>query len=353
MGKHSIGLIPADGIGPEVTGEAVRVLRALAKAQDGLEFSFTRYPWGSDFYHKTGRMCPEDFLKRVRRHDAILLGAVGRPDIPDHITLNQLLLPLRRGFDLYVNMRPIVLYEGLESPLRGYAAGDIDMLFFRENTEGEYSPIGGRHYEGYPSELAAQITLFTRTGCARIIEAAFEAALKRKKHVTNVTKSNAQGHTLVMWDEIFEEVASRKHYRGVRTAKYLVDAAALEFVRRPERFDVVVSTNLFGDILTDLGAAIVGGLGVAASANTNPGGGVPGLFEPVHGSAPDIMGKGIANPAAALFSAAMMLDYLGEEAAAARLDGAVRAHLAEGNRTADLGGSGTTKSVASDVIRRL
>ena len=353
MAKHNIGLIPADGIGPEVVSQAVRVLRALAKSEPKLEFSFTKYPWGSDFYHETGRMCPENFLNRVRKHDAILLGAVGRPDIPDHITLNQLLLPLRRGFDLYVNMRPIVLYEGLESPLRGYVPGDIDMLFFRENTEGEYSPIGGRHYEGHPSELAAQITLFTRAGCERIIEAAFEAALKRKKHVTNITKSNAQGHTLVMWDEIFEEVAARPRYKKVKTAKYLVDAAALEFVRRPEVFDVVVSTNLFGDILTDLGAAIVGGLGVAASANTNPRGDAPGLFEPVHGSAPDIMGKGIANPVAALFSAALMLDYLGEERAAKRLDGAVRAHLAEGNRTADLGGTGTTKSVATDVIKRL
>ena len=255
-------------------------MRALAKSEPKLEFSFTKYPWGSDFYHETGRMCPENFLNRVKKHDAILLGAVGRPDIPDHITLNQLLLPLRRGFDLYVNMRPIVLYEGLESPLRGYEPGDIDMLFFRENTEGEYSPIGGRHYEGHPSELAAQITLFTRAGCERIIEAAFEAALKRKKHVTNITKSNAQGHTLVMWDEIFEEVAARPRYKGVETAKYLVDAAALEFVRKPEVFDVVVSTNLFGDILTDLGAAIVGGLGVAASANTNPKGDAPGLFEP-------------------------------------------------------------------------
>lgn len=353
MAKHSVGLIPADGIGPEVLGQAARVLRALAKAQRGLAFSFTRYPWGSDFYHETGRMCPENFLERVRRHDAILLGAVGRPDIPDHVTLNQLLLPIRRGFDLYVNMRPIVLYEGLESPLRGREAGDIDMLFFRENTEGEYSPVGGRHYEGHPQELAAQITLFTRGGCERIIEAAFEAALGRRKHVTNVTKSNAQGHTLVMWDEIFEEVAARPRYKGVETAKYLVDAAALEFVRRPGRFDVVVSTNLFGDILTDLGAAIVGGLGVAASANTNPKGGAPGLFEPVHGSAPDIMGRGIANPVAALFSAAMMLDYLGEERAAKRLDAAIRGHLAEGNRTVDLGGTATTRAAASDVIKRL
>jgi len=353
MAKHDIALIPADGIGPEVVGEGVRVLRALAKRERGLGFAFTRFPWGSDFYHETGRMCPENFLDRLRKFDAILLGAVGRPDIPDHITLNQLLLPIRRGFDLYANTRPIVLYEGLESPLRGREPGDIDMLFFRENTEGEYSPIGGRHYQGQPGEVAAQVALFTRRGCERIIAAAFEAAFKRRRHVTNVTKSNAQGHTLVLWDEVFAEVAARPRYRRVKTAKLLVDAAALEFVRRPDRFDVVVSTNLFSDILTDLGAGIVGGLGIAASANVNPSREAPGMFEPVHGSAPDIMGKGIANPVATLFSCAMMLDYLGEERAAKRLERAVRGHLAKGERTPDLGGRGTTKSAASDIIGRL
>ncbi len=353
MAKQRIALVPADGIGPEVVSEAVRVLRALEKRESRLRLEFTRFPWGSDFYHKTGRMCPEDFLDRLRGFDALLLGAVGRPDIPDHITLHQLLLPIRRGFDLYVNMRPIVLCEGLESPLRAYGPGEIDMLFFRENAEGEYSPIGGRHYEGQPHEIAAQVTVFTRRGCERIIEAAFEASLKRRKHVTNVTKSNAQGYTLVFWDEVFEEVAARPRYRRVKTAKLLVDAAALEFVRRPDRFDVVVSTNLFGDILTDLGAGIVGGLGIAASANFNPSREHPGMFEPVHGSAPDIMGKGIANPVATLFSCVMMLEYLGEERAAKRLNGAVLDHLAHGNRTADLGGAATTRQAGSDVIKRL
>ena len=353
MAKHRVALVPGDGIGTEVVGEAVRVLRALARAQKGLSFSFASFPWGSDYYHATGRMCPEDYLGRLRRFDAILLGAVGRPDIPDHITLNQLLLPIRRGFDLYVNVRPIVLYEGLESPLKGYGPGDIDMLFFRENTEGEYSPIGGRHYQGFPAEVAAQVALFTRRGCERIIAAAFEAALKRRKHVTNVTKSNAQGHTLVLWDEVFREVASRPRYQKVKTAKYLVDAAALEFVRRPNRFDVVVSTNLFADILTDLGAGIVGGLGVAASANLNPARTAPAMFEPVHGSAPDIMGKGIANPVAAILSAGMMLDYLGEARAAGRVERAVRGHLAKGERTRDLGGKARTREAAQDIIRRL
>ncbi|MED5578890.1 MAG: isocitrate/isopropylmalate family dehydrogenase [Nitrospinota bacterium] len=353
MARHSIGLIPADGIGPEVIGQTVRVLRALTKIEKRLKLDFKKFPWGSDFYHKYGRMCPESFLNDLEPLDAILLGAVGRPDIPDHITLNQLLLPIRRGFDLYVNKRPIILYEGLDSPLKNYGFGDIDILFFRENTEGEYSPIGGRHYEGHSNEIAAQITLFSRVGCKRIIEESFEASLKRKKHVTNVTKSNAQGHTLVLWDEIFEEVSRQKKYQKVKTDKLLVDAAALDFVRKPEIFDVIVSTNLFGDILTDLGAGIVGGLGIAASANYNPDGRFPGIFEPVHGSAPDIMGKGISNPVAALFSASMMLGYLGEEKASIRLDGSIREHLASGNTTPDLGGTGSTKSVATEIIKKL
>ncbi|MDA0999535.1 MAG: tartrate dehydrogenase [bacterium] len=353
MATHRIALIPGDGIGTEVVNEGVRVLRALEKKERSLRFSFTKFPWGSDFYHKTGRMCPENYLSTIGKFDAILLGAVGRPDIPDHITLHQLLLPIRRGFDLYANIRPIVLYKGLESPLRGYSPGDIDMLFFRENVEGEYSPVGGRHYEGFPEEIAIQNAIFTRRGCDRIITIAFEHALKRKKHVTNVTKSNAQGYTLVLWDEVFVEVAARPRYKKVKTAKYLVDAAALEFVRRPEKFDVVVSTNLFADILTDLGAGIVGGLGVAASANINPSRKYPGLFEPVHGSAPDIMGKGIANPVATLFSCVMLLDYLGEAKAAKRLDAAVRAHLAGDVKTRDLGGKASTKQAGSDVIGRL
>ena len=353
MAKHSIGLIPGDGIGPEVIGETVRVLQALCGIEKKLKLDFKKFPWGSDFYHKHGKMCPENYLTTLETFDAILLGAVGRPDIPDHITLNELLLPIRRGFDLYVNKRPIILYKGLKSPLRDYVPGDIDILFFRENTEGEYSPMGGRHYEGYPNEIATQIAIFSRLGCKRIIEESFEASLKRKKHVTSVTKSNAQGHTLVLWDEIFDEVAKQKKYQRVKTNKLLVDAAALDFVRKPEIFDVVVSTNLFADILTDLGAGIVGGLGIAASANYNPNGKVPGLFEPVHGSAPDIMGKGISNPVATLFSASMMLEFLGEEKASSRLDASVREHLSSGNTTPDLGGSGSTKSVANEIIKKL
>ncbi|MDP6366100.1 MAG: isocitrate/isopropylmalate family dehydrogenase [Nitrospinota bacterium] len=353
MARHNIALLPGDGIGGEVVNEGVRALKALSKLERGLRFDFTRYPWGSDYYQKNGRMAPEDFLDKLAGHDTILLGAVGRPDIPDHITLQQLLLPIRRAFDLYINVRPIILFEGLEAPLKGYGPGDIDILFFRENTEGEYSPAGGRHYEGFPAEVAIQNVIFTRRGCERIITAAFEAARGRKrKHVTNVTKSNAQGYTLVLWDEVFEDVAARPRYKKIKTAKFLVDAAALEFVRRPDIFDVVVASNLFADILTDLGAGIVGGLGVAPSANIGDGD-FPGFFEPVHGSAPDIMGKGIANPVATLFAAAMMLEHLGEERAAWRLDTAVREHLAGGRRTADLGGEANTRKAANDIIKRL
>lgn len=354
MAKHRVALLPGDGIGIEVVAEGVKVLKALSKLERGLDFAFTRYPWGSDFYHQTGRMAPENFLDKLAKHDTILLGAVGRPDIPDHITLQQLLLPIRRAFDLYINLRPIILYKGLESPLRGYGPGDIDILFFRENVEGEYSPAGGRHYEGFPAEIAIQNCIFTRRGCDRIITAAFEAALKRKRgHVTNVTKSNAQGYTLVLWDEIFEEVAARPRYKKIKTAKFLVDAAALEFVRRPEIFDVVVASNLFADILTDLGAGIVGGLGIAPSANVNPKNDFPGFFEPVHGSAPDIMGKGIANPVATILAVVMMLEDLGEGRSAKRLHTAVQEHMAGGHRTGDLGGKATTKQATADIIKRL
>ncbi len=354
MARHRVALLPGDGIGTEVVAEGVRVLKTLSRLERGLGFEFTRYPWGSDFYHKTGRMAPENYLDKLAKHDTILLGAVGRPDIPDHITLQQLLLPIRRTFDLYINLRPIILYEGLESPLKGYKPGDIDILFFRENVEGEYSPAGGRHYTGFPQEIALQNVIFTRLGCDRILEAAFEAALKRKRgHVTNVTKSNAQGYTLVLWDEVFAEVAARPRYKKIKTGKFLVDAAALEFVRRPEIFDVVVASNLFADILTDLGAGIVGGLGIAPSANVNPKNDFPGFFEPVHGSAPDIMGKGIANPVATIFACVMLLEDLGEDRAAKRLHAAVREHMAGGKRTRDLGGEATTKQAASDIIKRL
>src|SRR5271163_4930018 len=255
-------------------------------------------------------MMPADGWDILRRHDAILLGAIGSPDVPDHITLHGLLLPMRRKFDQYVNLRPAYLYEGVPTPLRDKAPGSIDMVVYRENTEGEYAPIGGRLYEGTPHEIAIQTNTFTRRGCERIMRAAFEAARKRPRHkVTSITKSNAQQFGMVLWDEVFKIVS--KDYADVQTGSLLVDAGAMDFVRKPESFDVVVASNLFGDILTDLSAIVTGSMGLAASANINPERKFPSMFEPVHGSAPDIAGKGIANPLAAILSVGMLLDHLG------------------------------------------
>src|SRR2546429_9127566 len=260
-------------------------------------------------------MMPEDGWEPLRQHDAVLLGAIGSPDVPDHITLHGLLLPLRRKFDLYLNLRPAYLYEGVQSPLRDKAPGSIDMLVYRENTEGEYAPIGGHVHEGFPGEVAIQTSVFTRAGCARIMRAAFEGARKRRKLVTSITKSNALGFSMVLWDRVFAEVS--REYPDVQTNSLLVDAAAMDFVRKPEAFDVVVASNLFGDILTDLSAIITGSVGLAASGNINPEKKYPSLFEPVHGSAPDIAGKGIANPLAAVLSVGMLLEHLKLERSAA------------------------------------
>ena len=254
-------------------------------------------------------MMPADGWDLLRRHDAILLGAIGSPQVPDHVTLHGLLLPLRRKFDLYVNLRPAYLFDGVQSPLRDKAPGSIDLVVYRENTEGEYAPIGGRLYQGLPDEIAVQTAVFTRRGCERIMRAAFEGARRRRRKVTSVTKSNAQIYGMVLWDEVFKSVAL--DYPDVATESLLVDAAAMDFVRRPESFDVVVASNLFGDILTDLSAIVTGSMGLAASGNINPERLYPSMFEPVHGSAPDIAGKGIANPLAAILSAGMLLDHLG------------------------------------------
>jgi tartrate dehydrogenase/decarboxylase/D-malate dehydrogenase len=268
------------------------------------------------------------------------------------VTLNGLLLPIRRAFDLYINLRPAYLFEGVQSPLRDKAPGSIDMLVFRENTEGEYAQIGGRHYEGTDHDVAIQTAIFTRRGCRRIMRAAFEAARKRRKKLTSITKSNAQGFGMVLWDEAFREVA--QDYPSVQTHSLLIDAAAMDFVRKPETFDVVVASNLFGDILTDLSAIITGSMGLAASANINPEGKAPGLFEPVHGSAPDIAGKGVANPLAAILSAGMMLEHVGLAKAAAAIRSAVAAVLKAGRpRTPDLGGSHGTVAVADAVVAAL
>jgi tartrate dehydrogenase/decarboxylase/D-malate dehydrogenase len=352
MAASRIAVIGGDGIGPEVIDQAVRVADAAVARNDRAALEWNRLPWSSTYYKKTGKMMPDDGWDQLKKHDAILLGAIGSPDVPDHITLHGLLLPLRRKFDLYLNLRPAYLFEGVPSPLRDKAPGSIDMLVYRENTEGEYAPIGGRLYTGTPNEIAVQTAVFTRRGCERVMRAAFDGARKRRKKVTSITKSNAQQFGMVLWDEVFKEVATG--YPDVQTSSMLIDAAAMDFVRKPETFDVVVASNLFGDILTDLSAIITGSMGLAASGNINPERLYPSMFEPVHGSAPDIAGKGIANPLAAILSAGMLLDHLGLSKSAAAIRNAVAAVLKAGKpRTPDLGGSAATAAVTEAVLAAL
>ncbi len=351
MAAWRIAVIGGDGIGPEVIDQAIRVADAALR-YDKAAVEWNRLPWSSTYYKQTGRMMPADGWDILRGHDAILLGAIGSPDVPDAITLHGLLLPMRRRFDQYVNLRPAYLFDGVQSPLRDKVPGSIDMLVYRENTEGEYAPVGGRHYEGTPHEIAVQTAIFTRRGCARIMRAAFEGARQRRRKLTSITKSNAQVFGMVLWDEVFREVA--RDYPDVQAQSLLVDAAAMDFVRKPESFDVIVASNLFGDILTDLSAIVTGSMGLAASANINPERTFPSMFEPVHGSAPDIAGKGIANPLAAILSAGMLLDHLHLNQSAAAVRRAVTAVLKAGTpRTPDLGGKATTIEVADAVLAAL
>lgn len=347
MAAFRIAVIAGDGIGPEVIDQAIRVVDA-ARHHDGAALTWQRFPWGSAYYMDHGRMLPDDGWDLLRQHDAILLGAVGRPDVPDSITVHGLLLPLRRNFDQYLNLRPAYLFDGVPSPLRDKEPGSIDLLVYRENTEGEYAPIGGRLYQGTPHEIAVQTAIFTRRGCERIMRAAFVGARKRRNKVTSITKSNALAYGMVMWDETFQQVA--RDYPDVQANSLLVDAAAMDLVRRPEIFDVLVASNLFGDILTDLSAMVTGSVGLAASGNVNPERTYPSMFEPVHGSAPDIAGKGIANPLAAILSASMLLDHLELTKSAAAIRQAVAAVLKNGPRTPDLGGQATTTQVADAVV---
>jgi tartrate dehydrogenase/decarboxylase / D-malate dehydrogenase len=350
MPTFRIAVIAGDGIGPEVTEQAIRAVEAAAP-RDRASFEWTRYPWGTDFYFQHGRMAPADYLDQLAAHDAILLGAVGHPNVQDHITLNGLLLPIRRKFDQFICLRPAFLYAGVDSPLRNKAATSIDMLVFRENTEGEYANVGGRVYQHSDHDVAIQTSVFTRRGCERIIRAAFEKARTRpRKRVASITKSNAQGYGMVLWDECFAAVA--KDFPDIETESLLIDRAVMEFVRRPETFDVVVASNLFGDILTDLAAIVVGSMGLAASGNIDPTRKRPSMFEPVHGSAPDITGKGIANPLAAVLSAAMMLEQLELPAAAKSLHWAVAELLRTGGpRSPDLGGTAKTGEVGDAIVK--
>jgi len=347
--RYRIAAIPGDGVGPEVIAEGRRVLDRAASSY-GFEIEWTELPWGSEHYRRHGVMMPSDGMEMVRSHDAIYFGAVGSPDVPDHVAVWGLVLGLRRELDLYVNLRPIKLFPGVPSPIKA-APEDVDIVFVRENTEGEYSRLGGRFRAGLTGETAVENSLFTRVGIERIARYAFDLAKARGGLLTSVTKSNALTHGMVLWDEVVESVAT--DYPGIRWERMLVDACAYRMVKEPGHFDVMVGSNLFGDILTDLGAALQGSLGLAASANLHPGSALPGLFEPVHGSAPDIAGKGIANPIGAIWSGALMLRHLGEPHAADAVVNAVEAALADGVRTPDLGGGATTASMGDAVLSRL
>jgi tartrate dehydrogenase/decarboxylase/D-malate dehydrogenase len=351
MATPTIAVIGGDGIGPEVIEQAIRVADA-ALAREKASFAWNRLPWGSEFYKKHGQILPADGWETLQKHDSILFGAVGSPDVPEVVTVHGLLLPMRRKFDQYVNLRPAYLFDGVQSPLRDRAPGSIDMFVYRENTEGEYAPIGGRLYQGTPHEIATATAVFTRRGCERILRAGFEAARKRKKKLVSISKANALTHTLGLWDDTFNDV--RKHYSDVDSRMLLVDAAAMDFVRKPESFDVVVASNLFGDILTDLSAMVTGSVGLASSANINPAKLHPSMFEPVHGSAPDIAGKGIANPLAAILSVKLLLEHLDRPKAASAIWNAVVKVLKEGKvRTPDLGGSATTTQMGDAVLAAL
>ena len=353
MKRYRIAVIRGDGIGEEVVEEGLKVLNEVSQQYD-FEWQFDEYPWSSEYYKKHGLMMPVDALDTLSEYEAIFLGAVGHPDLQDHITLNGLLLPIRRKFDQYVCERPSVLYHGIESPLAGKKPYDIDMVVIRENTEGEYANVGGFQYLGFPEEIGIQTGVFTRKGCERVIKYSFELARKRNKnkHVTSITKSNAQGYGMLVWDRAFESIS--KHFSDIQTDSLLIDAAAMDFIRRPEAFDVVVGSNLFGDILTDIGAIITGSLGLASSANLNPENRYPSMFEPVHGSAPDIMGMGIANPMAQILTGAMMLNHLGQAAAANDIEKAVRFVLTQREiLTPDLGGTSSTSAVGDAVTNGL
>jgi len=351
MKSFNIAVIAGDGIGQEVVPEGIRVLEAAAK-RFGFQLSWHAFDWSCGTYVRTGKMMPEDGLQQLRPFDAIFLGAVGHPSVPDHVSLWGLLIPIRRAFRQYVNLRPVRLLEGIETPLKNWRPGEIDFCIVRENNEGEYSNIGGRLYEGTDEEMAVQQAVFTRRGVNRVMRFAFELARKRKKHLTSATKSNGIIHTMPFWDECFRRMACE--FPDIKTDQFHIDILSAHFVRHPDWFDVVVGSNLFGDILSDLGPAVVGSIGIAPSANLNPEQEFPSMFEPVHGSAPDIAGKGIANPIGQIWSGAMMLRHLGLANAADAIENAIAQILAESKvRTPDIGGNATTKELGSAIARHV
>lgn len=351
MKAYKIAVIEGDGIGREVVPEGVRVLEAVAHRFD-LSFSWQNFDWSCERYAKTGRMMPEDGLEQLRPFDAIYLGAIGYPGVPDHVSLWGLLIPIRRGFKQYVNLRPVRLLEGITSPLSGRKPGEIDFVIVRENSEGEYSEVGGRLNRNTEDDIAIQQSIFTRRGCDRIIRYAFELARTRKKHVTSATKSNGIVFSMPFWDERFAAIS--KQYPDVKADQFHIDILSAHLVAHPDWFDVVVGSNLFGDILSDLGAAVVGSMGLAPAANLNPEREYPSLFEPVHGSAPDIAGKGIANPVAQIWTGAMMLRHLGEEQAAHAVEQAIFKVLASSSvRTRDIGGKASTRQMGEVIAEEV
>ena len=352
MKTHRIAVIAGDGIGPEVIAEGIKVLEAAAKRNGSFAFKFTHFPWGCEYYLREGRMMPADALETLKGFDAIFLGAVGYPGVPDHVSLRDLLLEIRHGFDQYVNVRPVKLLKGAPCPLAGVRREDVDMIFVRENSEGEYAGSGEWRNRGTPDETVVQHGVFTRKGCERIMRYAYELARREHKTLTSISKGNALNYSMVFWDQVFREVG--EEYPDVETHSYLVDAASMFMVKDPKRFQVVVASNLFGDILTDLGAAIAGGMGLAAGANLNPERTFPSMFEPIHGSAPDIAGKGLANPLATVWSASQMLEFFGHDEEAKRLLDVIEKLLVEKTcLTPDLGGAATTSEVGDAVVREV
>lgn len=352
MQIYEIAVIGGDGVGPEVLAEGIKVLNRVAELDGTFRFYFTYFPWGCEYYLRTGRMMDDDGIEQLRKFDAIYLGAVGAPGVPDHISLWDLLLRIRHGFDEYVNVRPVKLLNGAPCPLAGCKKGDIDMVVIRENSEGEYAGAGEWLYKGQPNEVVLQTGVFSRMGTERIIRYAFKLAQKQHKTLTSISKGNALNYSMVFWDEVFQEVG--REFPDVETYSLLVDAASMFFVKEPQRFQIVVTSNLFGDILTDLGAAISGGMGLAAGANLNPERTAPSMFEPIHGSAPDIAGRGIANPLASVWSASQMLDFFGHEEWGARLIDVIEQVMEEGKAlTPDMGGTAHTSEVGDEVVRVL
>ena len=349
---HRIAVIPGDGIGKEVVPEGIRVLDAAGK-RFGIQFKWEFFSWGCEYFLSHGEMMPPDGLEILKGFDAIYLGAVGAPELPDHVSLWGLLLPIRRAFHQYINLRPVRLLKGMQSPLKDKKPEDIDLCVVRENNEGEYSNIGGKMYEGTDQEMVVQASVFTRKGVEKVIRFAFDLAMTRpKRHLTSATKSNGIVYTMPYWDEIFRQIS--KEYPEINADQYHIDGLVAALVLHPEKFDVLVGSNLFGDILSDLTPALAGSLGIAPSANLNPEHKFPSMFEPVHGSAPDIAGKGIANPTGQIWSGAMMLDHLGYGNAAKAIEEAIAAVLADGKtKTPDLGGSATTQEVGEAIAEHI